>query len=118
MEPTPDHLSKVLREWKPEPAGSTREFVDETMRKLRAEPVPPRLSGFAVALERLFQEWLPSPGILVMVSAVLILMMGVQYWAMASRQARTDAAMLWHREISQPFSKMSLSGAYVRLEKE
>lgn len=117
-EKTPDALSRLLRNWKPVPEGSTEQFVDETMRQLRRARATPVRSWLRYRLEGLLEEWLPSPSLLLPVTAALILIMGFQYWTEAIRMARTGAALTWHDDLSQPLAKNSLAGVYTHLARE
>lgn len=117
-EKTPDALARRLRNWKPEPEGSTEQFVGETMRQLRRAQTTPVRSWLRYRLEGLLEEWLPSPSVLLPVTAGLILIVGFQYWSEAVRMAETSAALTWHDELSQPLGRNSLAGLYTHLARE
>ena len=110
-----DPLSKLLRQWKPSnPSFSVERFTADTMRKIRLHP---RKSSLESRIQSIFEEWLPSPNILVPIAASLILFLAAFHWIDATQQTKNLVAFQWYEELSQPMAKASLAGTYAQLEK-
>ncbi len=114
----PDPLSRLLQAWQPEPTGSTRQFVDATIRRLRQERTAPLRERVFAGLNGILREWLPSPGWFLPATASLVCLLAAHYWLEGTQLARTEMALNWRSEVSRPLARISLSGAYVQLTQE
>ena len=110
-----DPLSRLLRQWKPSnPSFSAERFTADTMREIRLRP---KKSFPESWIQSVFDEWLPSPNVLVPVAAGVILLLTIFQWNGILQQTKNIVAFQWYEELSQPMAKVSLAGTYAQLEK-
>jgi len=107
-----DPLENLLKSWTPQSPQDPPSFTRETMAHIRSLKKEPFLRKTLRIFDELSEDWLPSPGVLVPIAALLVLFVAVHQSQRGIENAKAVAALEWHEELSNPLAKTTLTGAY------